>query len=152
MKKPLLQSKPHHCGIYPEEKYFVYTGNANWGIQNLEYDEYSGDWFAAVYRGSRPEFPNYPMFVIDGTRAPEVLPIKGTDESGKQLFLKQAGLYHSESGIYGYEFKRGTTGLCSLGNEYFYISHEGRTEEKLETSTVCLYRWTGEPPAGFEKV
>jgi hypothetical protein len=38
----------------PEAKYFVYTGNTTFGVQNLEYDAYTGDFLAAVYNGRKP--------------------------------------------------------------------------------------------------
>ena len=52
---PLCQNEMHKSG--PEkydEKYFVYTGNTNYGVQNLEYDPYTNTIFAAVYRGKKP--------------------------------------------------------------------------------------------------
>lgn len=49
----------------PDSKYFVYTGNTTYGIQNLEYNPCTGYMFAAVYQGKKPGFPNYPMYVID---------------------------------------------------------------------------------------
>jgi hypothetical protein len=47
----LSQDKLHHSGPKkPLDKYFVKTGNTRYGIQNLAYDSYTGNLFAAVYR------------------------------------------------------------------------------------------------------
>lgn len=70
---PLTQESMHHSGpIAPEAKYFVYTGNTNWGVQNLEYDPYTGNYFLCVYPGHKKAFQNPPMFVIDGHVAPKM--------------------------------------------------------------------------------
>lgn len=68
--KPLCQLAPHHSEAKPDKVYFIFTGNTEWGIQNLEYDAFTGDWIAAVYRGKKEKYPNYPMFIIDGAAAP----------------------------------------------------------------------------------
>ena len=69
---------------------------------------------------------------------------------GEVLSLVPAG--KSAGGIYGWDFKWGTTGLCPLGGGYFYISQNARSKEtKQQSSTVRLYRWTGDGcplPAG----
>ena len=55
--------------------------------------------------------------------------------------------------IYGWDFKWGTTGLCPLGGGYFYISQNARSKEtKQQSSTVRLYRWTGDADAPFRPV
>lgn len=48
-----------------DEKYFVYTGNTTYGIQNIEYDSYTNGIFAAVYKGKKPEFENYSLFMLE---------------------------------------------------------------------------------------
>lgn len=157
--QPLSQGQPHHSGLLAEEKYHLYTGNTEWGIQNLEYDEYTGDWFVAVYKGKKPSFPNYPLFVIDGARAPGKEPLRGVvpEETAKVLYLKEAGLHHEESGVYGWSFPYGSTGFHALGNGYYYVSHPYRVPinagtKKLQASHIHLYRFTGEAPNGFELV
>lgn len=157
--RPLVQGEPHHSGLNCEERYLLFTGNTDWGVQNLEYDEYTGDWFAAVYKGKKPQYPNYPLYVIDGARAPEKQTLRGVapTEEGQVLFLKEAGNLHAESGIYGWEFPYGSTGFYSFGNGYFYVSepatvrYNGGTR-RLQTSKIRLYRFTGETPIGFEAV
>ena len=137
--KPLSQLAPHHSGIECEEKYFLYTGNTTYGIQNLEYDALTGDYFAAVYVGKKPQFPNYAMYRIDGSVAAEDAELVGVGEKGKLLTVKAAGEYHEESGIYGYRFPHGSTGLYSIGNGYFYISHHSRYEAENSTPEKRIY-------------
>jgi len=67
----LSQDNLHHSGPEkPLEKYFVKTGSTRYGIQNLAYDAYTGNLFAAVYHGGKAQFPNYDLFVIDGHKKP----------------------------------------------------------------------------------
>ena len=56
---PLSQSRFDVTGPdKPLNKYFLYTGNTTYGIQNLEYDANTGYWFAAVYPGKKSAFPD----------------------------------------------------------------------------------------------
>ena len=150
--RPLRQDAPHHCGPEkPAHKYFVYTGNTTYGVQNFEYDAYTGNWFLAVYPGAKPEFPNYPFFIIDGAAAPITTQLKGFPEgvTGETLSLLPQGLYDEKSGIWGWDFHHGDTGLFALDDGYYYISHNGRTPEKEQFSRVHLYHWAGETPTPF---
>ncbi len=151
--RPLKQEAPHHSGVRAKARYFLPTGNTTWGIQNLEYDGYTGNWLAAVYPGKKPCYPNYPMYVIDGSRPAELLPLKGLDGvCGLTLSLSPIGCRHEASGIWGLTFPRGQTGIYAFGNGYYYVSHEGRTPEGLDSCTVHLYRYTGKAPELFERV
>ena len=50
-EQPLTQENLHKSGPEkPLHKYFLYTGNTSWGIQNLAYDKASGNMHAAVYK------------------------------------------------------------------------------------------------------
>ena len=52
--QPLDQEKMHHSGPEtPAHKFFIYTGNTTYGVQNLEYDAATGNFLMAVYRGKR---------------------------------------------------------------------------------------------------
>ena len=74
-----------------------------------------------------------------------------TPAEGEVLSLVPAGKL--AGGIYGWDFKWGTTGLCPLGGGYFYISQNARSKEtKQQSSTVRLYRWTGDADAPFRPV
>ncbi len=149
-KENIHTSGPDHA----ENKYFVFTGNTNFGVQNLEYDPYTGDIFMAVYRGRKPQYPNLSMYVIDGKCTPREETLVGCGaEKGKVLTLKKSGIFHEESGVYGYEFKFGSTGIIALGDGYFYFS-ENRENYQIKEyeSTIRLYRYTGEIPAPFSPV
>lgn len=129
----LLQEDMHTQGPKtPNNKFFVFTGNTRYGVQNLEYDAYTGSFLMAVYRGEKPQYPNYDLFAIDGHRNPE----------DDQLFLQDHGTGEKTPGWY---FAYGATGLCSLGNGYYYISQDGK-EGSLFNTKVVLYQWDGTTP------
>ena len=136
-----------------ENVYFVYTGNTAFGVQNMEYDSFTGDIFLSVYRGHKPKFQNYNLFRIDGKMAPEETELLGKNMRGKTLALAKTGRYDESTGIYTHEFKHGSTGLLSLGEGYFYIS-EAKSEAGFHSSVIRLYRYTGEfkPFAPVEEV
>jgi len=151
--KPLSQLEPHHSGLRADERYFVYTGNTTYGIQNLEYDSFTGDYFAAVYPGKKPQFANYPMFVIDGSIAPEEKEIPGLDgEKGKMLSLRNSGLSEGEIALPGYRFGHGDTGIYSAGNGYFYISHHSKPAPGVYATEIKLYKYAGEDECLFKLV
>ena len=138
-ERPLSQQAMHKCGPdAPYRKLFVYTGNTNWGVQNLEYDAHSGNYLMAVYLGRKPQFPNKPMYIIDGSKAPY------QDEKGWRLSLLESGNVH-ESGVYGWDFPYGATGLYSFGDGQFYVSVDGKEDDSFFTN-VRLYRWDGAAP------
>lgn len=156
-EQPLSQDAPHRSGPDNEDgKYFVYTGNTRYGVQNLEYDGYTGNWFMAVYRGEKKEFPNYSFFIIDGSEEPTTGLIEGQQnpETGELLSLLEDGVYDAASGTYGWGF-HGSYGIVSLDNGYYYVAsggevvHEGVT---LQEGEVNLFRWTGEVPTPFKRV
>ena len=145
--KPLSQAEPHHSGVTAEERYFLYTGNTNWGIQNLEYDSYLDAWLVAVYVGKKPEFKNPPMFIIDGKRAPEEREVPGLGIRGKMLTLAALGGTDEAHGLRYCTFPKGQTGVYSIGGGYYYFSYEKKAEhdgEKYFSSDVKLCRFTGE--------
>lgn len=149
----LSQGAPHKQGpSKPNEKYFVFTGNTTYGIQNLAYDPASGNTYAAVYKGKKEIYPNYSLFVIDWNKPARKMQLKGFErkEVRKVLSLCNQGLYDKESGVYGWNFRWGATGLCPLGNGYFYISHDSNKPQ--QNSTVHLYKWTGNPDNPFQSV
>lgn len=142
--KPLAQLEPHKSGLRCNNRYFLYTGNTTWGIQNIEYDEYSGDYFVAVYVGKKEKFKNFPMFVIDGSVSPRKETLKGCyGEEGLVLTLKKRGIYDEESDTYGLTFPKGQTGIASLGDGYFYVSHNAKVvidDVKHHTATIHKYK------------
>jgi len=139
--RPLNQEDMHRCGpASPKGKYFVFTGNTTYGIQNLEYDPATRTMLAAVYRGKKEQYPNYPMYFIDCDKEPVNGVLAGIGQEGHQLSLAQLGIRHEATGIYGCEFPHGSTGIASLGNGDFYISHPFQENGHYGT-TVKLYHF-----------
>ena len=64
--------------------------------------------------------------MIDGSKAPRKETLAGFDTpvEGEVLSLVQEGENDPASGIRGWQFEWGTTGLCPIGGGYFYISHQ----------------------------
>ncbi len=153
--QPLFQDKLHHSGpAKPIEKYFVKTGSTNYGIQNLEYDSATGNLFAAVYRGKKEQFPNYDLFVIDGHTKPGKALISSDNQKikVKTLSLLEAGPKDANTGIRGWDFKWGATGLCSIGDGLFYISHNKKNEDGQQESIIYKYKWVGDTQNSFIRV
>jgi hypothetical protein len=156
-EQPLTQAAPHKSGPANEDaKYFVYTGNTTFGVQNLEYDDFTGNWLLAVYTGQKPQFPHYSLYAIDGSDRPQRGVIQGqaTPEQGLTLSLLDAGLSDPATGIRGFTFTA-DVGLESMGCGTFYVAAQGKRVEggvTLQSSDLALYRWTGATPTPFEPV
>ncbi|GAA1511705.1 hypothetical protein GCM10009730_15510 [Streptomyces albidochromogenes] len=156
-ERPLPESAPHTSGPSDVDgKYFVRTGNTRYGVQNLEYDAHSGNWLMAVYKGAKPQFPNYSLFVVDGAKRPETGPVTGQPrpERGELLPLLRKGLHHEASGTYGWQ-SGGQYGLVSLGDGRYYLVESGTVVEDgvtKQTARALLHRWTGQPPTPFRAV
>ena len=127
-----------------ENRYFFYTGNTNYGIQNLEYDEYKNVYIVAVYKGSKEEFTNFNMFFIDAGTLPTLRELHGRNgETG--LVLEQADLgTEGLNGIKGSNFAYGSMGTCSLGDGTVYFSTSS-------SGTVVRYRWSEKASDLFER-
>lgn len=151
---PLFAEEPHRNGpMKPNAKYFVRTGNTTWGIQNLAYDPYNNALLAAVYAGKKGDWPNYTLFAIDISKPAKKEKLEGVEPEQKfpVLPLLPLGAHSEQKNIWGWHFPWGSTGLCPLGNGYYYISHNSKHKEnRKESSTVVLYRWNGIEP--FERV
>lgn len=149
-EKALSQNNMHLNGPEePDSKYFLYTGNTTFGIQNLEYDKKTGYMFAAVYKGEKGQFPNFPMFVIDMNKSSEFSEIKGINETGEEIFLASTGKKDEKTGIWGIDFPYGSTGIISLGDGYFYFSKIFYKED-MNGTVVDLFRFN--PNDGFIEV
>lgn len=144
--RPLNQNNMHRCGPEkPDKKYFVYTGNTNFGIQNLEYDPSTGYMIAAVYRGQKEQFPNYKMYVFDCNKESYIGKMPDCDDECEYINLAEIG--ETDGKIYGFRFDYGSTGIAALGNGYFYISENKEDwEKKIFESDICLYTWDGVTP------
>lgn len=153
--KQLSQTDLHQSGpAKPLEKYFVKTGNTRYGIQNLAYDSYTGNFFAAVYKGGKPEFPNYDLFVIDGKKKAVSTSIESDHRNQKvnMLSLAPSATSALPAAINGWHFAWGSTGICPLGDGLFYISHPSKTKDGLQQTTVFKYKWLGDADKGFELI
>lgn len=155
LSKKLTQDNLHRSGPKkPMTKYFVKTGNTNYGIQNLAYDPSTGNFFAAVYKGPKSRFPNYSLFVINGHKIPHKAKITSDNKmvTVQTLSLLQAGLKDPKTGIRGWNFKWGATGLFPLGQDWFYISHNKETKDGRQEATIYKYKWIGKPKVAFKLI
>lgn len=156
-ERPLTEADPHTSGPgSPDGKYFSYTGNTTYGVQNLDYDAYTGNWLLAAYKGTKTQFPNYSLFVLDGSRRPVSGPVAGQPEPerGRLLPLLARGLHHPASGTYGWE-STGQYGLVSLDDGRYYLAEAGTVVEDgvtKQTGKAVMNRWTGEVPTPFAPV
>lgn len=158
--RPLRQTEPHHSGAsLCAERFFFYTGNTSWGIQNLEYDAENDLLFCAVYRGKKETFTPFRLFAADLSAVATPENLKGRNgERGRVLKSAQIGV-EGLCGIRGSHFLHGSTGLASLGNGYFYISEPENSKQTLSdgtvrrsySSTICLYKLDTTSPDVFVK-
>ena len=142
---PLSQENMHREGpAQPNGEYFAYTGNTNYGVQNIEYDEDLKVWWLAVYAGSKPQFPNYNLFAIDGTIKPTKSALKGVPyiDKANVLTLWDKGEQDSKTGIRGWRFGVGSTGIAYLGKGMYYFSHNYATKQG-QGSNIRLYNIGG---------
>ncbi|MDT0265155.1 hypothetical protein RM844_02505 [Streptomyces sp. DSM 44915] len=156
-ERPLSEADPHRSGPRRvDDKYFVHTGNTTYGVQNLEYDAHTGNWMLAVYPGTKAEFPNYPLFMVDGAERPTRGEIVGQPEyeRGQLLSLLPEGQHDAATDTWGWEFDA-SYGLESLGDGYYYAA-EGRSvpgeDRPLQEGEIHLYQWTGRSPTPFDRV
>jgi len=112
-------------------KYFIHTGNTTYGVQNLAYDDYSKRTYMAVYPGAKKNYPNYKLFALDMRQAPYEGLLEGVPYHIDKVW--QASVLN------GWYFKWGSTGLCPLGNGYYYISENGKQGGK-QYCDLKLYR------------
>lgn len=153
-ERPLSQDNMHQMGPKkPSAQYFALTGNTNYGVQNLEYDAYTRSWLMAVYKGSKEQYPNYSLFAVDASAQPVKQPLQGIPYIKKGLVvpLKQAGLQDAKTGIRGWMWGVGSTGMASLGDGYFYFSHNYNSEAG-QGSKIRLYRYSGRADQAFDEV
>lgn len=153
--RPLCQTAPHHDGIRAAARYFFYTGNTTYGVQNLCYDPTAHRWMAAVYRGKKPQFPNYAMYLIDGAKAPVEGALAGLDGAkGLLLSADDFGILDEASGVRGLEFPLGATGMHALGDGLFYFVEAAKRvgEVSIYSGRARLWRATDDPANPFVAV
>ena len=154
-EQPLSQDNMHQSGPKkPAGRYFVYTGNRNWGVQNMEYDKSRNFWFLATYETKKSDFAGFSLMTIDGNIAPKKQTLKGVDycKSGNLLTLSGRGMtdanHHS---IRGWHFDKSSTGIHALGDNYFYISHRKRNKP-YQSCTATLYKFVGMESYPFDLI
>ncbi|MDD6252842.1 MAG: hypothetical protein ACI3ZO_02030 [Candidatus Cryptobacteroides sp.] len=161
--RPVVFGEAHVSGpAKPGKEYFVYTGNTNYGVQNMAYDPHTDCIFLAVYKGKKPQFPNYSLFALSIAQKPFKASLKGGRNSSRHLQLSLVEPIEpyfvnpssdEASGITGWRFKWGSCGLCPLGQGLWYIAENARDKEtRKESCTARLYRWTGKPDGPFKAV
>ena len=127
----------------PVHKYFVHTGNTTYGVQNLCYDSYSGRLYMAVYRGKKESYPNYALFALDIGQKPVKGRLEGVPyETGRVLMLNSFTGWHQNLG---------STGICSMGDGFFYIGANGKDSGR-QVCDFTLYRYSGSPEGPLERV
>ena len=126
----------------PSAKYFIYTGNTSWGVQNLCYDACTGCIFMASYAGKKPDFPNYRLFAVPVAQKPVKKVLKGLEGDGRHLSLAlwQQG---SVEGVRGWRFGDASTGFCNLGNGTWYVSTPKKLGGGWQTAKVRRWQWNG---------
>jgi hypothetical protein len=127
-------------------KYFVFTGNTNWGVQNLCYDANTGCVFMACYAGKKPEYPNYTLFAVPVMQKPGKKVLLGLENDGRHpvLALWNQGLLSSVKGVRGWRFGDAATGFCTTGDGVWYVSKSVK-RGKMYTAAVRRLEWKGGP-------
>lgn len=149
---PLSQESMHTSGpAKPAGRYFVYTGNRNWGVQNMEYDATRNFWFLATYETKKSDFCGFTLHVVDGNITPKKQTLKGVDYAKKQNVLTLCGRGMTDTNhtdVRGWHFDKAATGMHALGDNYFYISHRKRNKP-FQSCTATLYRFIGSETKPF---
>lgn len=160
--RPLIFGDSHSSGpAKPLHEYFIFTGNTTYGVQNLAYDSFTDCFFMACYRGGKEEFPNYSLFAFPRAQKPFKARLKGGADSRRHLQLSLVKpeepffinpMTDPSTGVSGWYFPLGSTGMCPLGRGLWYFSASARTPGEGESCTAILYRWTGTPDGPFARV
>lgn len=120
-------------------------------IRDYREGRYSCSGVDGIAIGPKPQFPNFDLYSVDMSERPfrAVLPYPGySREKIKCLKLSDDGITDPGTGISGWRFKWGSTGICALGDGLFYISENGK-DERGQYSAIRLYVWTGDPASPF---
>ena len=138
--QPLRQMSPHHSGPkHADGKYFFYTGNTTWGVQNLAYDPHSRMWLLAVYPGKKPAYANYPLFFVDGSVYPHKQLLTGRPGETGMVLTSGLPTRGSDNAPLGSRFPLGSTGIHPLGDGRFVFSTPERADG-LFASRLQVYR------------
>ncbi|MGN0202047.1 MAG: hypothetical protein ACI399_03980 [Candidatus Cryptobacteroides sp.] len=162
LSRPLIYGDAHDSGpAGPLKEYFIFTGNTDYGVQNLAYDPYTDCFFMAVYPGKKEEFPNYSLFAFRRGQKPFKASLRGGSDRSRhlQLSLVEAEepyfinpMYDSSTAVSGWRFPLGSTGLCPLGDGLWFISSNSRSPQDGESCSALLFKWSGNPEGPFTRV
>lgn len=149
-EKPMQWDALHTSGpAKPLHKYFVHTGNTRYGVQNLVYHPTSRQFLIAVYCGAKSSYPNYSLFAVDASVPSVWQSLPGSEKRVEMLCLVPQGKLHRPTGVHGWHFPWGSTGMCHVEGNYFYLSENRKDKRGNQTCTARLYRWTGDAACPF---
>lgn len=149
--QPLSYSTYHQIGPACKGKYFLYTGNTNYGVQTMSYFDELNVWLLNAYATTKSEYNKYTLFVVDGDIAPVSGELKGQPATDTQLLLTlyADGDYDSTHGIYGWYSEKGNLGMDYIGDGLFYIIHPYSTWYETQTAVAYLYVWDPDKTSPF---
>lgn len=141
--EPLSYKAYHRSGPACDGKYFIYTGNTNYGVQTMTYFDEMNLWLLNVYQTKKSNYRKYTLFTIDGDIRPEKKELMGQPEKDVQkvLSLYRDGDYDSKNDIYGWYSEKGNLGIEYMGGGLFYIIHPFKTWYETQTAVAYLYAW-----------
>jgi hypothetical protein len=146
---PISQNNIHRNGpSKPDGRYFVRTGNTNWGVQQLEYDHHSGLWLLGTYKGRKPQFAPLTLFAIDAGVAPRRTKLEGVDYVGREQVLTLVPLGEksgANGAIRGWRYDC-AVGLCSLGDGDFFVA-KSKKRDGMQSGIITRMRFTPDDPA-----
>ncbi|MBO4264276.1 MAG: hypothetical protein J5871_06340 [Bacteroidales bacterium] len=129
-------------------KFFIHTGNTNFGVQNLAYDAHSGLLLMAVYKGKKTQYENRDLYAVRMASRPRRAALEGVPYKPHK-----ATLIPLET---GWHFALGSFGLCPLGDGRWYFAKQRRqrnpaTQKAEESCDATLFQWSGAPDAPFRE-
>lgn len=141
--RPLSYTSYHKIGPACNGKYFIYTGNTNYGVQTLSYFSDFNVWLLNCYATTKSSYNKYTLFVVDGDVPPKQGTLIGqtTTDNQQLLTLYADGDYDAAHGIYGWYSEKGNLGMDYMGDGLFYIIHPYSTWYGTETAVAYLYVW-----------
>ncbi|MBQ6065571.1 MAG: hypothetical protein IJK89_02000 [Clostridia bacterium] len=144
---PLRQTDMHRQGPdAPEKKYFAFTGNTTYGVQNLEYDPVHRLLLMAVYRGHKPQYANFDMFAADLTKPARAVPLKGLGETGAALTLWGADAPESDD-VAGWRDAGGQCGMHVMNDGSLLVAETVTVDGE---NAAYIKPYTFDPETGLQ--
>ena len=138
-----ISDTKHRSGPEKCKKYFLYTGNTNYGVQTMEYFDELNLWMLNCYKTKKTNFNPYTLFVIDGDIRPVKKNLKGQPKKDKQnvLSLYTDGSYDKKHDIWGWYTEFGSQGISYMGDGLFYIVRPYETWMGKKVAISYLNVW-----------